>query len=81
MYLLSWFKHYLCTLAIHKYNNENKVSATFEGNRQTKKILGNMEHWENTFSIFGEQSNFITGPCTHQPVRASMVDNSAQVQT
>ena len=26
MYLLAWFKHYLCILAINKYNNENKLS-------------------------------------------------------
>ena len=28
MYLLAWFKHYLCILAINKYNNENKVLYT-----------------------------------------------------
>ena len=28
MYLLAWFKHYLCILAINRYNNENKVLYT-----------------------------------------------------
>ena len=28
MYLLSWFKRFLCILAINKYNNENKVLYT-----------------------------------------------------
>ena len=29
IYLLSWFKHNLCILAIHKYNNANKVLIRF----------------------------------------------------
>ena len=33
--------------------NRGTISASFEGNRQTKKILGNMEHRGNNFAIFG----------------------------
>ena len=32
--------------------NRGTIRATFEGDRHTKKILGNMEHQENKFSIF-----------------------------
>ena len=50
--------------------NRGTISATFDGDRQTKKILGNLEHHENKFSIFEEQGNnqiFFTGPCTPPP--------------
>ena len=57
--------------------NRGTISATFEGDRQTKKILGNMEHREIKFSIFKEQGNkqiYFTGPCTPPPpARTSMV--------
>ena len=42
------------------------LSATFEGNKQTKKILGNMEHRKTIFFDFGgtgEQANALQPPC------------------
>ena len=53
------------------FKGTEEVSATFEGNKQTKKMLGNMEPKENVgehgtqenkFSIFGEQASLFQPP-------------------
>ena len=54
------------------FKGTEEVSATFEGNKQTKKMLGNMEPRNSKFSIFGEQASLFQPP-PPPPVRASMV--------
>ena len=61
---------------------QREVSATFEGNKQTKKMLGNMEPRKTNFRFLGT-SKFISAPPPPPPREGldGLVDNSAKVQT
>ena len=52
-----------------------EVSATFEGNKQTKKMLGNMEPRKTNFRFLGNKQVYFSFPPPRHPppVRASMV--------
>ena len=53
------------------FNETEEVSATFEGNKQTKKMLGNMEPKKTNFRFLrNKQVHFSLPP---PPIRASMV--------
>ena len=55
-------------------SREQRRYATFEGNKQTKKKLGNMEPRKTNFRFLGnKQVYFSPPPPPPPPVRASMV--------
>ena len=53
--------------------NRGTISATFDGNRPAKKILGTIEHRETKFLIWGKAIYF-TGPCTPTPYPCEGLD-------
>ena len=53
------------------FKGTEEVSATFEGNKQTKKMLGNMEPRKTNFQFLGNKQVYFSPP--PPPVRASMV--------
>ena len=48
------------------FKGTEEVSATFEGNKQTKKMLGNMEPRKTNFPILGEQASLFQPPPPHE---------------
>ena len=49
------------------FKETEEVSATFEGNKQTKKMLGNMEPKKTNFRFWGnKQVHFSPPPSPHE---------------
>ena len=44
------------------FKGTEEESATFEGNKQTKKMLGNMEPRKTNFRIFGNKQVYFSLP-------------------
>ena len=54
------------------FKGTEEVSATFEGNKQTKKMLGNMEPRKTNFRFLGNKQVYFSPP-PPPPVRAWVV--------
>ena len=44
------------------FKGTEEVSATFEGNKQTKKMLGNMEPRKTNFRFLGNKQVYFSPP-------------------